>query len=113
MLEMKELIGWLKGQAAELAEDGLQAEVTEAALLGDNPSARLEASSDETMGRITGWVSGEFNFEVVRVADEAQSLDVYIRACSLADIEAAGKEFQAALRDSSIAPRKYSRDHST
>lgn len=108
MLDMKELIEWLQGQASELARDGLQAEVVESDSLGDNPSARLDASSSEAMGRITGWISGEFNFEVVRVADEAQSLDVYIRAGSLADVEAAGNEIQAAMRDSSSAPRKYS-----
>lgn len=113
MLEVKELIDWLKGQAAELAKDGLQAEVTESESLGDNPSARIEASSDEMMGRITGWVSGEFNFEVLRVRDEAQLLDVYIRASSLADVEAASKEFRAALKANSIAPRKYSVDYWT
>jgi len=113
MLEMKELIEWLKGQAAELAIDGVEAEVTESDSLGDNPSARLEASSDEMMGRITAWVSGEFNFEVLRIADETQLLDVYIRTSSLTDVEAAGKEFQSALKDSSIAPRKYNNDYST
>lgn len=111
MLEIKELVEWMKSQAAVLVSDGLQAEVIETPLVGDNPSVRLDASSDEMMGRITGWVSGEFNFEVIRIVDEVQSLDVYVRSGSLADVEATGKEFQAALRNSNIAPRKYSKDY--
>ncbi len=110
MLEIKKITDWMDAQAALLSSDGLQAEVIQSALVGDNPSVRLDASSDDTMGRIIGWQSGEFNFEVIRVADEVQSLDVYIRARSLADVEAALLEFRAALGDLSIAPRKYSKD---
>lgn len=111
MLEIKELIDWMTAQASLLSSEGMQAEVTQSAVFGDNPSVRLDVSSDVTMGRITGWASGEFSFEVIRVADEVQCLDVYIRACSLADVEAARLEFRAALKDVCSAPQKYSKDH--
>ena len=52
-----------------------------------------EFSGDDVMGRITGWVSGEFDFEIVRVSDGTDRFWRHITVANLEELEATYEEF--------------------
>ena len=96
MLDFTEILDWMDSRAAILSGDGIEVEVIRSPI-SDNPSVRMDTTTNETIGRITGWANGEFFFEVVRVSDEVDLIQEFVSARTLADVEAAYAGFQKAL----------------
>jgi hypothetical protein len=110
MLDSNEITLWMNDRASLLAKDGVETKIVQSPFVVDNPSVHLDVTTGEMLGRITGWASGEFDFEVVRISDEAKSLEVHIKARNLLDVESAYLEFQNALKDIKLSLLAYSKD---
>src|ERR1700687_4687891 len=51
------------------------------------PSVAADFISDRTMGRISAWVSGEFDFHVIRVSDSKDLFFGHATVSSLGELE--------------------------
>lgn len=63
------------------------------------PAAYADFDGLETMGRMSGWVTGSFDFEVIRTADGSQMFFRHLEVMRLDDplLNAAVTDFLAAL----------------
>lgn len=57
------------------------------------PAVMAEFSGRDAVGRIDGWVSGEFDFEVVRVSDGTDLFQRHIVVSALDELDIAYEEF--------------------
>lgn len=72
-IELQAITNWLAGKADSLAGTGVI--LVETATRSDHkPAARADFDSVSTIGRISFWVSGEVDFEVLDRADGASLL---------------------------------------
>lgn len=62
-------------------------------------AAAADFTAADTMGRINGWVSGEFDFEVVRVSDGSDIFWRHVAVSGLEDLEAPYSDFIRSLID--------------
>jgi hypothetical protein len=68
-LRLAEIVSWYGLKQRSLLGSGVAlVEIRERAC-GPKPAACADFDGSNTMGRINGWVSGEFDFEVLRVSD--------------------------------------------
>ena len=59
----------------------------------DKPAACADFDGNNAIGRINGWVSGEFDFEAIRVSDGKDLLWRHVDAYSVQDLEGAYTDF--------------------
>ena len=95
-LTIEEIEGWLRGVST--VQPGYEVEVEMRQFSGPKPGVVMDLfSADLTIaGRITAWVSGEFDFEVLR--DGSSALYEHFDAASLSELEPPRVRFVAALR---------------
>jgi len=90
-------------ELGESFEDGVRREVLEETGLAISvdiferreyaPAAAADFTGNDTMGRINGWVSGEFDFEALRVSDGKDLYSRHVDVSKLQELEPAYSEF--------------------
>jgi hypothetical protein len=92
VLSLEDIVFWYQLKQQSLAGSGVAVvgikERTE-----DVPAAAADFNGIDAMGRINGWVSGEFDFEVVRVSDGTDQFWKHIKVSSFEELEAAYSDF--------------------
>jgi hypothetical protein len=61
------------------------------------PAARADFDGVDAMGEICGWVSGEFDFAIVRVSDGAQVFWRHADVAAVDDLESAFTDFLGSM----------------
>ena len=67
---------------------------------GPRPAAAADFDGPNTMGRINGWVSGEFDFEAIRVSDGKDIFWRHVDVSVVDELEAAYADFLQILQAS-------------
>ncbi|HTC64451.1 MAG TPA: hypothetical protein VK709_16545 [Candidatus Saccharimonadales bacterium] len=67
------------------------------------PAVAADFVSDGIMGRINGWVSGEFDFEVIRVSDGMNLYSGHAKVSALGSLESAYMDFLQQLINTNSA----------
>jgi len=67
------------------------------------PAAAADFDGPDTMGRISGWASGEFDFEVIRVSDGKDLLWRHVAVSNLEELEEAYSDFIRSLLNPTVA----------
>lgn len=67
-LTTHQIVSWYRSKQAVLEGSGVSL-VGIRESTGRKPAAAADFDADNAMGRINGWVSGEIDFEAVRVSD--------------------------------------------
>lgn len=68
-LTVAEIVSWFSSQQSCLEGTGVSLVSIRQCDMGPKPSAAADFDGINTMGQICGWVSGEFDFQVLRVSD--------------------------------------------
>ena len=67
-MRVEEILAWYQSKRSDLI--GSEVSVVDIGKRDENvPAAFADFSGPDTMGRINGWLSGEFDFEAVQVSD--------------------------------------------
>ncbi len=97
-LKLAEIVSWyrlkqraLLGSAVALVDTRERTEYTAAA------AANFDGVG--SLGEITGWVSGEFDFHVLRVSDGKDIFWRHFNVASLSELEATYSDFLKSLND--------------
>jgi hypothetical protein len=92
LLTAHEIASWMRSKAAHLGPGVSLVEVSES----DNeykPGALADFVGASAVGRITGWASGEFDFEVLRIADGEFVFFRTLKIVGAEDLEETFREF--------------------
>ncbi len=102
---------WYRSKQGLLAGSGVSlVDVRERA--GHLSAAAADFNGPNTMGRINGWVSGEFDFEAVRVSDGEDIYWRHVTVVSVDALESAYAEFlQSLLNAGGVAALPPSRNN--
>lgn len=91
-LKLEEIVAWYRSKQDALTSSGISVvgitERTE-----QTPAAAADFAGANSMGRINGWVSGEFDFEAVRVSDGADLFWEHVDVAAIQDLETAYSNF--------------------
>lgn len=99
-LALEEIVSWYRSKQRCLEGSGVS--VVDIRERTDQlPAAAADFSGADTMGRINGWVSGEFDFEAVRVSDGA---DIFWRHVDVTNLDALESAFADFLKNLSDPP---------
>jgi len=101
-MKLDEIVLWYRSKQDLLTNTGIS--LTDVRERTEHLSAAgADFNGPDSMGRINGWVSGEFDFEVVRVSDGRDLFwrHVTISACN--ELEAVYDEFLLAMLGNSGA----------
>ena len=91
-LILGEIVSWYRSKQRLLA--GTEVTIIDIGERTEHlPAATADFSGTNTMGRINGWVSGEFDFEVVRVSDGEDVFWQHVRVSALDALESAYADF--------------------
>ena len=60
---------------------------------GPKPAAAADFDGPNTMGRINGWVSGEFDFEAIRVSDGKDIFGRHVDVSAVDELETVYADF--------------------
>jgi hypothetical protein len=91
-ITLAEIVGWYRSKQRSLQDSGIS--VTAARERRRHlPGAAAEFTCKKAMGRINGLVSGEFEFEVVRVSDGKDLLRRHISVSTVDALEATYIDF--------------------
>jgi hypothetical protein len=83
-LTLGQIVSWYRSKQSLLAGSAVcVSKITERP--EDLPAAAADFNGVDAMGRINGWVSGEFDFEAVRVSD---GKDIFWRHIDVSAVEA-------------------------
>lgn len=96
-LERSDIARWLAERGEALRYHCVEFTVEESVGETDMPSAFADFFRPEFCGRITGWISGEFDFEVLRNADLQTVLHRRTEVSGLDELSNVYQEFEAAL----------------
>ena len=98
-LKLEQITSWFKSKQTELAGSDVSLvairETTEFF-----PAVTADFDGIETTGRISGWVSGLFDFEVVRISDGKDIFFEHAKVSKVGDLEPAYSKFVQAVRAS-------------
>jgi hypothetical protein len=93
-LTVAEIVTWYRSKQRLLA--GSDVSIVEIIERNEHlPAAAADLTGTDSMGRINGWASGEFDFEAVRVSDGE---DIFWRHVKVATVEALEDVFADFLR---------------
>ncbi len=98
-MTIKQIRTWLDGKGQDLKSMGVSTELRETPASGPKPAVVGEMASARALGRITGWITGEFQFEVIRIDDEATVFDRRVQADSADQLEDYYDAFKATLTE--------------
>jgi hypothetical protein len=68
-LAVAEILSWFHSKQRSLEGSGVSLVNIQGRDTRPKPAASADFNGANTMGRINGWVSGEFDFEALRVSD--------------------------------------------
>ena len=96
---LDQIVGWFRAKQAAIA--GSEVSIAE---IRERPEYLPAAAADfdgvNAIGRISGWVSGEFDFEAIRVSDGENVFWRHVDADSLEALEEAFADLLRSLRAS-------------
>jgi hypothetical protein len=97
-LTLTDIVTWYRSKRRSLEGSGVSlTDVRERTVL--LPAAAADFTGGRTTGRINGWVSGEFDFEVIRVSDGKDIFWRHIRVSAIDELENMFVEFIQHLRE--------------
>jgi hypothetical protein len=96
---LEEISNWLRAKEASLKTADVDCSVRESPEEATKPSMFADFFGEDAAGRITGWVSGEFDFEVTRLADDSTLWYQHIDVTNLDDLEPVFADFDRRLRN--------------
>jgi hypothetical protein len=95
---LAEIVSWYRSKQNELQSCGVS--LVDIREFGeDSPGAVVDFDEANAIGRICGWVSGDFDFEVLRISDSKTLFGGHVRASSISDLEAKYEEFVRHLQN--------------
>lgn len=96
-IDLQEIMHWLHSTQSSLSHAVKLSEVKHR--VEYVPAAYADFDGLETMGRISGWITGQFDFEVIRTADGRQTFFQHHKVKRIDDpaLNAALSDFVAAL----------------
>jgi hypothetical protein len=96
---LNQIVGWFSTKQAALA--GTTISMGEIRKRTEHlPAAVADFDGSNVIGRISGWISGEFDFETLRVSDGEHVFWRHISTRLLDDLEDAYADFLLSLRGS-------------
>ena len=96
-ITLEQIVGWFRAKQAAIAGLGVSiAEIRERTEY--LPAACADFGGCNAIGRISGWISGEFDFETLRESDGADIFWRHVKATSLDELEDAYADFLNSLR---------------
>jgi hypothetical protein len=96
---LEEISEWLKAKGSALKEAHVGCSVKETAAEATKPAAVADFFGRDAAGRVTGWVSGEFDFEVIRLADDATTWYQHVDVTALDELDPVFAGFEQQLRN--------------
>ena len=105
-LKLTEIANWYRSKQLSLEGSGVSIdEIRErTAYL---PATAADFTADKTMGRINGWVTGEFDFEAIRTPGGEDLLSWHVDVLALDELEDTYKKFiQCLLHPEKVGPDK-------
>src|SRR5438105_14600475 len=91
-LTLPDIVSWYCSKRRSLDGSGISlADIRESA--GEKPAAVADFDAANSMGRITGWVSGEFDFEALRCSDGRDLLWRHVDVNAIEELESAYSDF--------------------
>ena len=101
-LTLAEIVSWYRSKQRSLA--GSAVSLVDIRERKDHLSAAAaDFNGANTMGRINGWVSGEFDFEAVRVSDGKDVFWRHADVSSVDQLEDAYADFVQTLQNSELS----------
>jgi hypothetical protein len=97
-----EIVSWYRSKQNTIGSSGVSlVSIREA---GEHlPVAVADFDGADAMGRISGWVSGDFDFEVVRVSDGKDLFWGHVHASGIDALEAKYLDFLTHLQSPEVA----------
>ncbi|MBI2686033.1 MAG: hypothetical protein HYX27_06935 [Acidobacteria bacterium] len=89
-LKIEGIVKWLGDKGTSLREQRVEFTVEQSSLSSNVPSAFADYFGTASCGRITGWISGEFDLEVVRLDDEKT---IFYRQVTVSQLEDLNEPF--------------------
>jgi hypothetical protein len=100
-ITLAEIVSWYRTKQRSLA--GTAVSVVDIRERTDHlAAAAADFNGANTMGRINGWVSGEFDFEAIRVSDGKDIFWRHINVAAVDDLEDVYADFLRNMHDSGI-----------
>jgi hypothetical protein len=94
-LTLTEIVAWYQSKRRLL--EGSEITVVDIRERSEHlPAAAADLNGSNTMGRINGWVSGEFDFEVVRVSD---GKDIFWRHVNVSAVDGLDGVYSEFIRE--------------
>jgi len=90
-LTLEEILSWYRSKERTLTGLANSVDIFERREYA--PAAAADFTGNDTMGRINGWVSGEFDFEALRISDGKDLYSRHVDVSKLQELEPAYSEF--------------------
>ena len=92
-LTLAEIVSWYRSKQRSLEGSRISLVDIRQRDSGPKPAAAADFDGPNTIGRINGWVSGEFDFEAVRVSDGKDIFWRHVDVSAVDEIETAYADF--------------------
>jgi hypothetical protein len=92
-LTLGEIVSWYRSKQRSLEGSRISLVDIRQRDSGPKPAAAADFDGPNTIGRINGWVSGEFDFEAVRVSDGKDIFWRHVGVSAVDEIETAYADF--------------------
>lgn len=102
-LTVADILSWYRSKQRSLEGSTVSlAEIREVAQ--EKAAAVAEFDGTDSTGRISGWISGEFDFEAIRGSDGKDLFWQHVDVSSTEQLEVLYVDFIAAMKDSHTLP---------
>jgi hypothetical protein len=92
-LTLAQITAWYRSKQESLKGSGVSLVGIKEGPAGPKSAAVADFDATNTMGQITGWVSGEFDFHALRTSDGTDILWRHADVCAVDELEEAFTEF--------------------
>ena len=92
-LRLAEIVSWYRSKQRSLEGSGASLVDIRERDGGPKPAAAADFNGANSMGRINGWVSGEFDFEAIRVSDGKDIFWRHVDVSAVDELESAYADF--------------------
>ena len=98
-LILDEIVSWFRSKQSALQGSVVSLADIKQGDAGPKPGAGADFDGANTIGRISGWVSGEFDFEALRTSDGKDIYWRHVEVSSLDELEGAYADFLKIMQD--------------
>jgi len=98
-LTVDQIVSWYHSKQRSLEGSGISLVNIQGRDTGPKPAAFADFDGANTLGRIDGWVSGEFDFHALRSSDGKDIFWRHLDVSSVAELEAAYTDFLLTLQN--------------